>query len=421
MVKLDDLPPPIDHDGNLLPRAEWPKPQRRDGTPFPRSEPEGWVHLSEAVARFAAALFQEKWQNVYLPCLQLADDLEDDSADEKVMRSVREAEYLIEQFTDACRLEYLRTGCTEVGWNSEVTPIPAQWWDTEDRQLRFRSWSIDPANPLSAQLSLPCWIWVERKSLELVCDDIALKVAGIGKCHIMMSDRYNTLDVALFLASAADTKSHASMPPGASVLVPLFASGRVRTWADKRMRFLRVAGRGELSRPIERNEWCPVPSDDWQSFTPNAFQNWAKGNFLLEVGERSVVRLEGLKVDCADLMDYLNGLGYRFEHDGRAVVCDASGRLVISDVSDKSPSPPSALAATPVPVGGKRGRSKGSGGFAHADALIAARMRKLIEADPDLSPWAAAESFLSEVKGGGGPDSKRRRIVDRYKQIYGTD
>jgi hypothetical protein len=66
-------------------------------------------------------------------------------------------------------------------------------------------------------------------------------------------------------------------------------------------------------------------------------------------------------------------------------------------------------------------RPKGTN-LANADAAFIERMREMIVAQSLPSPTAAAKSVVgdgSAVMGGGTPESKVRRLVDRYKLAYG--
>jgi hypothetical protein len=71
---------------------------------------------------------------------------------------------------------------------------------------------------------------------------------------------------------------------------------------------------------------------------------------------------------------------------------------------------------------GKRlGRPVGSGSYAAADAPLVARMREAMLNDPGLSPTAAAGRFADCAKGGGTPDSKAKRLAERYSEKFGLN
>lgn len=66
-------------------------------------------------------------------------------------------------------------------------------------------------------------------------------------------------------------------------------------------------------------------------------------------------------------------------------------------------------------------RPRGSG-LQKADEPLIAEMRRLIESGDRNSAWAAAIKVVgdgSNIRGSGGPESKARRLTDRYKDVYG--
>jgi hypothetical protein len=67
----------------------------------------------------------------------------------------------------------------------------------------------------------------------------------------------------------------------------------------------------------------------------------------------------------------------------------------------------------------RRGRPSGSGSYEASDALIVEQMRETLKMEPNLSPTAAAIRFADSAVGGGTPDSKSKRLVERYSAKYG--
>lgn len=66
-----------------------------------------------------------------------------------------------------------------------------------------------------------------------------------------------------------------------------------------------------------------------------------------------------------------------------------------------------------------RGRPAGSGSLETADAALVAQMREIIEQDQTISPTAAAIRLANQAAGGGTPDSKAKRLTERYFKQYG--
>src|SRR5262249_13472672 len=66
----------------------------------------------------------------------------------------------------------------------------------------------------------------------------------------------------------------------------------------------------------------------------------------------------------------------------------------------------------------RRGRPPGSGSLAVTEPVLADGMRKLIDADPQLSPTAAATGLAGTAAGGGTLESKARRLAKRYVEKF---
>jgi hypothetical protein len=68
----------------------------------------------------------------------------------------------------------------------------------------------------------------------------------------------------------------------------------------------------------------------------------------------------------------------------------------------------------------RRGRPSGSGSYEASDALIVEQMRETLIKEPNLSPTAAAIRFANDAVGGGTPESKAKRLTERYSAKYGN-
>ena len=64
-----------------------------------------------------------------------------------------------------------------------------------------------------------------------------------------------------------------------------------------------------------------------------------------------------------------------------------------------------------------RGRAKGSGSFAIADAPLIAEMRALIACGKALTPHGAAVQLAENAVGGGTLDSRITRLANRYREL----
>jgi hypothetical protein len=69
-------------------------------------------------------------------------------------------------------------------------------------------------------------------------------------------------------------------------------------------------------------------------------------------------------------------------------------------------------------LGKRRGRPPGSGSYEASDAPIVEKMREAKRSEPDLSTMAAAVRFVEFATGGGTPESKAKRLTERYSLKY---
>jgi hypothetical protein len=286
--------------------------KRADGIPFPLRSPEGWVHLSVAVAKITAKLLTDRsWTDVYAGCLGLASteptpNTEDGRASEEA------ANYVADEFVTACRLEVLKSGYRRVGGGGPVVPMPSEWWDTEDLFLRFRTWSIDPDDILSDRLDLPCWIWIEDESLTRLCDKIWRHLSGVRK-DVIKDDQLITVRQALDLLEpfvpqlGGDVRSDRA-PDGARELIAACADGAVRTLAERMERSFDANG-GGIGKLIEAENDCDIPADLWNAVALTPIQNWAAGTLVAKPDARNTYRLKRVLIDRLDLMHYLEGMG----------------------------------------------------------------------------------------------------------------
>ncbi|WP_147391837.1 hypothetical protein [Pelagerythrobacter aerophilus] len=288
---------------------------RMDGTPIPDPArwPEGWVHLSAAVAAVAEALLNEGsgLEAAYSFVHALESPGPTENPGFAKYRS-KLATQIAEQFTELCRCEFLVTGHRRIGGAGPVEPIPSEWWDTEDIFLRFRTWSIDPDDELSSRPDLPHWIWVEEIGLKRMCDKIWRYNNNVNK--VTFVDEETLLSVSDALEVLAPFVPHISGPPmrlgapdGAKELRDACASGAVRAIATRMERSFDAAGLGGNGKLVEaENDW-PIPAELWTSIELSPAQNWAAGTFVAIPNERNRVKLSGVMIDWRDLTSYLEG------------------------------------------------------------------------------------------------------------------
>ncbi len=66
------------------------------------------------------------------------------------------------------------------------------------------------------------------------------------------------------------------------------------------------------------------------------------------------------------------------------------------------------------------GRKPGSGSFAQLDAPLVKEMKELIDSGKVVSPHAAATQIADRAKGAGTPESKVRRLINRFNEKFGS-
>ena len=88
-----------------------------------------------------------------------------------------------------------------------------------------------------------------------------------------------------------------------------------------------------------------------------------------------------------------------------------------------------ALAAVSLPEGGgtpsgtivsvhKARMQRASSGHRETDAMLVEEMAQLIRTNQARNRWDAASMLASRAKGSGGPETKQRRLSDRYAETY---
>lgn len=275
------------------------KPLRVDGTPIPWRHPVGWTHMAIAFAKFAyelrGDLERESWVDALRAVVEMANATDFWTSDEPDDPASRAADYFIDSFVAVCANETLRTGFRQIGGGSDVSDIPPSWWDLEQPELRFRTWSIDPTNPVSRDEAPPCWIWVGDESLERQLERIRRHRWNIGKVMFYAAGLVVGVADALRLLEGGGVEN-ASI----DTLAWLCARNAVRSTAGRMTRYFR-------STAAEQDRDWAVPAELWASIdTDDPRSSLVDGRFYAPMG-RSEYMLEGILFDVGDLKRALLG------------------------------------------------------------------------------------------------------------------
>lgn len=273
-------------------------PSRADGVAVPSRAPDGWTHLSVAMAKLAAALLNgpsRDWREAY-PLIVEACRLA--TLDSDGERENGGGEQLVTFFTDIFSREAVLTGYRPVGGGSPVRKIPGDWWDVDDIYLRFRTWSIDPNDVLNSDISLPCWIWVDSAGLEIALRKVAAAKLGLVATHAYDPHEWLPLGEALRLLSEAIPRIEDPM----TYLVQLLAPSAVEARATDAQKWFR----GVM---VLRENWCAVPSELWEESAPDPRDDLANGLVHISVGD-AVHVLSGVFVGRSALLAYLKRSGF---------------------------------------------------------------------------------------------------------------
>lgn len=274
-------------------------PTRADGVPVPSRAPDGWTHLSVAMAKLAAELLDgpsRDWRDAYphivTACTRAAngDSGEPDSGG---------GDQLTTFLTDIFSREAVLTGYRPVGGGSPVVTMPGDWWDVDDPSLRFRTWSIDPNDILSADTKLPCWLWVDSIGLEIVLEKVSAAKAGVSRFHVYSEEEWMPFGDAIGLLREAT-------PPIANPLVHLvglLAACAVEARAADAQKWFR----GVM---VLRQNWHATPAELWENAAPDPRNDPSEGLFLISDGE-AVHVLSGVMVRRESLITCLRRNGFQ--------------------------------------------------------------------------------------------------------------
>lgn len=275
-------------------------PARADGVAVPARAPDGYVHLSIAMAKVADALFQnawQPWQDTYPHILRSCAAATSAAAPGKPTDS-GVGEQLIRFMTDSFRWEVVGTGHRQIGGGGPVEKMPGDWWDVEDMNLRFRTWGLDPTNLVSQRIDLPHWIWVDVESLDRAILKIASARSG-GK----VTKLYDPTVWASFWEAVgllADVQPEISLP--AEFLVMLCQSKAINAVAGGMDQMFR-------GNVVLRETLWPIPQAVWQRVEADPKNELMQGKFHSSNGETEFV-LHDVLIETPALYDYLWRNGY---------------------------------------------------------------------------------------------------------------
>ncbi|WP_422057978.1 hypothetical protein [Sphingomonas sp.] len=213
---------------------------------------------------------------------------------------------IADRFCEQARDGNLITGLRRVGGADAVLGMPREWWDVEDPLLRFRSFSIDPADRLADGPSLPFWIWVAADSLETILARIpnehcsAFPAPGMPNAEFLKLDAIPLRDAVGVIADAVPAGQVAA---AAAILVNLCATGVVQAYAGH---MYRTVGDG---RDVEAVPNWPIPAGHWDGLIDDARSDW-NGGHLQATMPPDVFRFRRVQIDRKSLFEALQSLGW---------------------------------------------------------------------------------------------------------------
>lgn len=234
------------------------------------------------------------------------DEIEDSDDPEYGPWMHRLAWRIADRFCELARDGNLITGLRRVGGADEVARMPREWWDVEDPLLRFRSFSVDPADRLATGPALPFWIWIDTDSLETILARIpnvhrsAYPAPGMPDAEFLKLDAIPLRDAAGVIADAAPA---GQVVAAAAILADLCATGAVRAYAGH---MYRAVGDG---RDVEAVPNWPIPPALWHGLIDDARSDWTGGH-LQAVVPPDGYRLRRVQIDRRSLFEALRNLGW---------------------------------------------------------------------------------------------------------------
>ena len=300
------------------------RPRRRDGVALPLRSPQGWTHFLIAAGKIVAALFPDEeggWPRAVSSLIDMAHDPDFDVEGNSPAHDI--ANYIAEQICAVCANETLITGYRQIGGGGRVHRMRGHLWELENPALRFRTWSFDPSAPYSMRDDLPCWIWVQTKSLHY-------QLERIERFQRRQRIKGTYEGEWLTLAEAVEAVRHLGETDAARLraLLWLCASGGCQGVAGRYVRFFR----GDA---VEQDLHLPVSSAVWRAISPlDPLNNLASGQLVARDGE-SLHQIADVRFDGEMLRAALgNGFIPRAEsnsHTGNSTSAVGPKRIEVSD------------------------------------------------------------------------------------------
>ncbi|NQX95312.1 MAG: hypothetical protein HRT64_10430 [Erythrobacter sp.] len=300
-MKKADLPQPIAiktaPHAKVKNAIERLQPKRADGVRVPETAPDGWVHLLVAAAELLNAMLpgeEQTWEQALIALEKTAWSFDEPKSSSDT--SVKVWDFFSRNLDWACRTETLVTGWREIGGGGDPFPMAAELWETEVQGLRLKTWSIDPNDPFSDRVDLPCWIWVTRASLERQLERVRRYQAKKAITGVYEGEWLDTLSS---LALVEQCKSGSQNNLG--YLSELCALGVCQAVADEMTRL----HRGE---PVERDLHWSVEPQLWASLDPSDLRHsLGQSEIVIERGD-NIWQLSGVNFDGVMLRRHLASL-----------------------------------------------------------------------------------------------------------------
>lgn len=170
----------------------------------PRNSPPGWFDLHFAFNNYVRALigsnaWRLRWLLDVLPHETAPDCLkffEGEMLTHEQYVSLNLSQ-ICQSFCTVAQTTRLRTAYRLKGGGA-WTPMPQEWWHTDDELLRFRTNAIDPDEPFSAADDLPCWILVhadDQAALSQEAENWRKALPPFGQLHAPTPEEFRETDV----------------------------------------------------------------------------------------------------------------------------------------------------------------------------------------------------------------------------------
>lgn len=291
---------------------------RKDGVPYPDEAPTGWVHLTSAISIFGQTLLRGDWEYPYFEWSKYDPSKISDIEQTEILKDNfaywnKCKDRVAREFLWLCKTGHIVTGYRPIGGGAIVQPMQPEHWEIENIYLRFETWSFDPADPASNEISLPNWIWVQQPSLQESCDRISKSLSNIGTLVCFEEGQICSVTDALKLlnhyADFSDEQSVVGFPKGALTLADYLGSGAVGCVAGRMERRQNANRRGEGGVLVDSRSLWEVPAELWDSLKKSPVQKWLAGSFVMPVDDSNTILLDDVSIDRWQLLEAMEQQG----------------------------------------------------------------------------------------------------------------